>query len=161
MLTSGNQLKAARALIGMEQAQLAELAGLNVNTVRNMEAVGSGPIAGRAQNVQLIQATLEAAGVEFTNGGHPGVKLVLSVSEARVSDDSYEFACRYAGSEFVVLAPTAALDRFEKSHDPKQPAEGRLRRAAWYAAARIHRAWKMGRRPDAGILRLTVEDFAK
>jgi hypothetical protein len=40
-----------------------------------MEAAGSGPIAGRSVNVQAVQRALEAAGVEFTNGGEPGVKL--------------------------------------------------------------------------------------
>jgi hypothetical protein len=59
----------------MDQADLAERARVNVNTVRNMEASGAGPIAGRAVNVQAVQAVLEAAGVEFTNGGHPGVRM--------------------------------------------------------------------------------------
>ncbi len=75
MLTTGNQLKAARALIEMDQAALAERAKVNVNTIRNMEAAGSGPIAGRAVNVQAVQAALEAAGVEFTNSGQPGVRV--------------------------------------------------------------------------------------
>lgn len=75
MLTTGNQLKAARALIGMEQTELAARAKLNVNTIQNMERSGAGPIAGRAVNVQAVQATLEAAGVAFINGGEPGVKL--------------------------------------------------------------------------------------
>jgi transcriptional regulator with XRE-family HTH domain len=77
MLTTGNQLKAARALIGMEQSKLAELARLNVNTIRNMEAAGVGPIAGRSVNVQAVQRALEAAGLQFIpqDGGGPGVRL--------------------------------------------------------------------------------------
>lgn len=75
MLTTGNQLKAARALIGMDQSDLAERAGVNVNTIRNMEASGIGPIAGRAQNVHLVQAALETAGIEFLNHGQPGVRV--------------------------------------------------------------------------------------
>ena len=75
MLTTGNQLKAARALVGMEQSRLAEATGLNVNTIRNMEAVGPGPIAGRSVNVQAVQRALEDAGIAFLNGGEPGVKL--------------------------------------------------------------------------------------
>jgi hypothetical protein len=61
--------------LGIDQIKLAELAGLNVNTVRNMEASGPGPIAGRAQNVQAIQLALEGAGVEFLDHGQPGVRL--------------------------------------------------------------------------------------
>jgi len=77
MLTTGNQLKAARALIGIEQKDLAERASVNVNTIRNMEASGAGAIAGRAQNVQAVQRTLEAMGLEFLNHGNPGVRLVI------------------------------------------------------------------------------------
>jgi transcriptional regulator with XRE-family HTH domain len=75
MLTTGNQLKAARALIDMGQSELADRAKVNVNTVRNMEASGAGPIAGREQNVQAVQSVLERAGVEFLNGNKPGVRL--------------------------------------------------------------------------------------
>ncbi|RUV41058.1 MAG: hypothetical protein EOQ55_00570 [Mesorhizobium sp.] len=75
MLTTGNQLRAARALVGIEQKEVADLAGVNVNTIRSMEAAGAGPIAGRAQNVQAVQRVLEARGVEFLNHGRPGVQL--------------------------------------------------------------------------------------
>ena len=75
MLTTGNQLKAARALVEMDQADLAARAGVNVNTIRNMEAASAGPIAGRAASVQAVQRALEAAGVEFLNHDEPGVKL--------------------------------------------------------------------------------------
>ncbi|PDT47468.1 hypothetical protein CO661_12060 [Sinorhizobium fredii] len=76
MLTTGNQLKAARALAGLEQKDVAEKAGVNVNTIRNMEAAGPGQIAGRAQNVQNVQRVLEQEGIEFLNHGQPGVRLV-------------------------------------------------------------------------------------
>lgn len=74
MLT-GNQLKAARALIGMHQSDLAHRAGLNVNTIRHMESSGAEPISGRVSNVQAVQAALEHAGIEFLNGGEPGVRI--------------------------------------------------------------------------------------
>lgn len=76
MLTTGNQLKAARALAGLEQKEVAELAGVNVNTIRNMEASGSDAIAGRAQNVQAVQRALEDKDIEFLNHGNPGVRLI-------------------------------------------------------------------------------------
>lgn len=75
MLTTGHQLKAARALIAMDQAELAKRAGLNVNTVRNMESAGAGPIGGRTANIQAVQAALEDAGIQFLNGNEPGVRL--------------------------------------------------------------------------------------
>jgi transcriptional regulator with XRE-family HTH domain len=75
MLTTGNQLKAARALIGLDQGDVAQRAGVNVNTIRSMEASGSAPIAGRSANVQRVQQVLEAAGIEFLSHGRPGVRL--------------------------------------------------------------------------------------
>jgi hypothetical protein len=59
----------------MDQSELAKRARVNVNTIRNMERAGAGPIAGRAVNVQTVQAVLEAAGIEFLNGDRPGVRL--------------------------------------------------------------------------------------
>jgi transcriptional regulator with XRE-family HTH domain len=75
MLTTGNQLKAARALLEMEQGALAEAAGVNINTVRNLEASKGEPIRGHNQTVVAVQAALEAAGIEFLNHGQPGVRL--------------------------------------------------------------------------------------
>jgi transcriptional regulator with XRE-family HTH domain len=75
MLTTGNQLKAARALAGLEQRDIADAAGLHVNTIRSMESAGSASISGRAQNVQAVQRALENAGIEFLNHGSPGVRL--------------------------------------------------------------------------------------
>lgn len=75
MLTTGNQLKAARALIGVEQKDIATAANVHVNTIRSMETAGVGAIAGRSQNVQAVQRALEEMGVEFLNHGNPGVRL--------------------------------------------------------------------------------------
>lgn len=75
MLTTGFQLAAARALIGMDQTVLAERSSLSVTTIRNMEKAGAGTITGRATNVQAVQRAMEGLGIEFLNHGEPGVKL--------------------------------------------------------------------------------------
>ncbi len=75
MLTTGNQLKAARAMAEMDQNALADAAGVNVNTIRNMEAKGSGILTSSMEVVRRVQMALEAAGVEFLNHGRPGVRL--------------------------------------------------------------------------------------
>jgi transcriptional regulator with XRE-family HTH domain len=75
MLTTGYQLAAARALIGIDQTTLAELANVSANTIRNMEASKNGPISGRPQSVDAVRAALEAKGVDFLNHGRPGVRL--------------------------------------------------------------------------------------
>ncbi len=75
MLTTSNQLKAARALVGLGQVALAERASVNVNTIRKMESGGSGPLPGLFAKVQAVQRALEEAGVEFVAGDQPGVRL--------------------------------------------------------------------------------------
>ena len=75
MLVTGNQLKAARALAGVDQQQLADSAGVNVNTVRNMEARGAKPITSSAVTVRRVQLAMETLGIEFLNHAHPGVRL--------------------------------------------------------------------------------------
>ena len=81
MLTTGNQLKAARALIGMNQSELAERAGVNVNTIRNMESKAGNTLTSGVDVVHKVQAVLEAAGVEFLNHGRPGVRLSMPSQE--------------------------------------------------------------------------------
>lgn len=67
MLTAA-QLKAARALLGINQRKLAALTGLSLPTIQRMEA-SDGTIRGNVDSlVKLIEA-LEAAGVEFINEG--------------------------------------------------------------------------------------------
>ena len=77
MAISGNQIKAARALIGMEQSELSEKAGVSVNTIRNMEAKGMDVVRVRLDTLYRVQDALKAAGVIFVeeNGEGPGVRL--------------------------------------------------------------------------------------
>ncbi len=77
MFMSGHQLKAARALIGMEQADLARRAGVSINTIRNLEAAGAQMIRARLDTLAKVEGALKAAGVLFIaeNGGGAGVRL--------------------------------------------------------------------------------------
>ena len=77
MPVSGNQIKASRALIGMEQAELADKAGVSINTVRNMEAAGADEVRVRSDTLFRVQEALKAAGVIFVeeNGDGPGVRI--------------------------------------------------------------------------------------
>lgn len=74
-LITGNQLRAARALAGVEQKWLADKSGVSINTIRNMEARGAEPITSGAVTVRKVQSALEGARIEFTNGDAPGVRL--------------------------------------------------------------------------------------
>ena len=75
MLNTGNQLKAARALCGIDQIALADKANVNVGTIRKMEARGSEKLTSGLETIHKIQSALESAGIEFLNHGHPGVRL--------------------------------------------------------------------------------------
>ena len=65
MLTTGNQLKAARALAGISQAQLAKAASINVTTVSAMERKGAATLASGLDTVKAIMDALEAVGIEL------------------------------------------------------------------------------------------------
>jgi transcriptional regulator with XRE-family HTH domain len=71
---TGRQIAAARALAGLDQVTLAERARVSIATLRRMEA-SDGEASGYRNNVEAVRRALEAAGVEFTNGSEPGVKL--------------------------------------------------------------------------------------
>lgn len=64
MTMTGEQLRAARALIRMEQRELASLAGISAESVRRYEAE-DGIIKGRADTISFLKRALEAAGVVF------------------------------------------------------------------------------------------------
>lgn len=72
------QVKAARALLGWSQGDLAKRCGVSEPTIKRLEAADDhDPIRGRAETGKAIQAALEAAGVLFIaeNGGGAGVRL--------------------------------------------------------------------------------------
>jgi transcriptional regulator with XRE-family HTH domain len=71
---TGRQIAAARTLAGIGQDELARRANISVPTLRRMEA-SDGAAAGLPNNVAAVRAALEAAGVEFTNSGQPGVRM--------------------------------------------------------------------------------------
>ena len=69
MITAA-QLRAARALLGVDQRQLADLAGLSTPTIQRMEA-SSGVIRGNVDSLMKLIAALESAGVELIAEGAP------------------------------------------------------------------------------------------
>jgi transcriptional regulator with XRE-family HTH domain len=59
-----DQLRAARALLGIDQRRLSELAGLSLPTIQRMEA-SDGVIRGNVDSLTKLITALEAAGVDF------------------------------------------------------------------------------------------------
>lgn len=62
-------------MLRMDQSTLANEAGISVETIKRLEAQ-DGPLkTGRVATITAIEKALTAAGIEFTNGNEPGVKL--------------------------------------------------------------------------------------
>lgn len=74
LFVSIRQVKAARALLGWSQRDLAARSGVSEPTIKRLEA-GDGALGGRETTVAAIRDALETAGIEFTNGTGAGVRL--------------------------------------------------------------------------------------
>ena len=68
------QIKAGRELLAWSQAHLAKASGVSLPTIKRLESE-DGHLGGRAETQAKILSALEKAGVVFTNGDEPGVKL--------------------------------------------------------------------------------------
>jgi transcriptional regulator with XRE-family HTH domain len=84
------QLRAARALLGIDQRKLAELSGLSVPTIQRMEA-SEAMIRGNVDSLMKLIGALEAAGIELiaegasSQAGGRGVRLKADFNPARIS----------------------------------------------------------------------------
>ena len=67
-MISAAQLRAARALIGIDQRELAALAGLSLPTIQRMEA-SDGVIRGHVESLMKLVFALDKAGIELINEG--------------------------------------------------------------------------------------------
>jgi len=79
MITSG-QLRASRALLGVDQRKLAAMSGLSLPTIQRMEA-SEGVIRGNVDSLMKLVAALDAGGIELiadnasSSSGGRGVRL--------------------------------------------------------------------------------------
>jgi transcriptional regulator with XRE-family HTH domain len=74
-LRTAGQLRAARGLLDWNQSDLAQNAGLSVETIKRLERI-KGPL--EATTVETLEAIIKAfakAGLEFTNGDALGVRM--------------------------------------------------------------------------------------
>lgn len=79
-MISAGQMRAARALLGIDQKRLAELSGLSVPTIQRMEA-SEGTVRGNVDSLMKLIEALDQAGIELIGpgaaslGGGRGVRL--------------------------------------------------------------------------------------
>ena len=98
------QLRMARAAIGWGVRELAEKAGVTANTVTRIE---NGADA-KQSTIGALQRALEAAGIEFTNGDQPGVRLTKAAA-ARSADSAS--ASKRTVADKLVRAKTAKVGK--------------------------------------------------
>ena len=75
MAITGKHITAARALLGFTQADLAAVSSVAESTIRRFETGNNEP---RPATVETLRRALEDRGIEFYNGGDPGVRLFPS-----------------------------------------------------------------------------------
>ena len=75
MLT-GEQLRAARAMLKVEQGELAEASGVSIETIKRLERM-DGLLSANTRTLDALRRALEADGVIFIpeNGGLAGIRL--------------------------------------------------------------------------------------
>jgi transcriptional regulator with XRE-family HTH domain len=79
-MITGAQMRAARALLGIDQKQLAQRSGLSLPTIQRMES-SDGVIRGNVDSLMKLVDALGAAGIELigegavSQGGGRGVRL--------------------------------------------------------------------------------------
>jgi transcriptional regulator with XRE-family HTH domain len=64
------QIRAARALLGIDQKSLADLAGVSLPTVQRMES-SAGNVRGMVETLSKIVDALDVAGVELIGNEQP------------------------------------------------------------------------------------------
>ena len=88
-MITANQLRAARALLNIDQRQIAELAGLSVPTIQRMEA-SDGVVRGNVDSLMKLVSALDHAGIELispgvlSSTGGRGVRLRENVAKPKI-----------------------------------------------------------------------------
>jgi transcriptional regulator with XRE-family HTH domain len=74
IVITGRHIRAARALLGWSQHDLAKRAKVALRTLSRMEE-SDGPVSARTETLNAVTVMLDRSGVEFLDDGSPGVRL--------------------------------------------------------------------------------------
>lgn len=69
-MITGPQMRAGRALLGIDQQTLADMAGVSLPTIQRMES-SSGNVRGVVDTLMKVVAAFERAGIELIGEGTP------------------------------------------------------------------------------------------
>ena len=78
VMISGSQMRAARALLGLDQRDLAKLSGLSLPTIQRMES-SPGSVRAVVASLERVLAAFTARGVELIADGAPSAGLGFGV----------------------------------------------------------------------------------
>ncbi len=89
-LSISEQLRAARAILRLEQKALSGASKVSLATIKRLEA-NPGALTANRPTIAALQLALELAGVEFINGngGGPGVRLRGQLPNTPTTLDKY------------------------------------------------------------------------
>jgi transcriptional regulator with XRE-family HTH domain len=108
-MITAEQLRAARAMLRIEQGALAEKAGVSIETIKRFEAM-QGSLKGRDDTIRSIANALEFAGIEFIDGegangyGGSGVRFAVDRSAKlrnRIADNIADMTRGLLSSAYV------------------------------------------------------------
>lgn len=77
----GEQIRAARALLGWTAADLAKRSGVSYPTIQRLDAT-KGPVGGRFETVDAVRRALEGAGVQFLETGEASLGYGVAIKPA-------------------------------------------------------------------------------
>src|SRR4051812_27610715 len=88
MITAA-QMRAARALLGLDQRQLADLSGVSLPTIQRMEA-STGNVRGVVDTLTKVVEAFDAAGIELIgeNSSSSGTGRGVRLKSAKPSSDA-------------------------------------------------------------------------
>jgi len=121
-LPKGNQIAAARALLGWDQRDVAERVGLTVAAISKIE---KGENKGKTSTLERIQIAIELAGVEFTEGEgvrkrQQHVKIFQGQQDFwSFFDDVYDVAKNHPNPDVCITnVKEAEFDRWLAEYEP-------------------------------------------
>jgi transcriptional regulator with XRE-family HTH domain len=69
------QMRAARAMLDWSQTKLAAASGVSVETIKRLERMDGAIESTKVGTLEAIKRALNNAGIDFTNGDEPGLKM--------------------------------------------------------------------------------------
>ena len=108
-MITAEQIKAARALLRMEQDELARRSGVSITTIRRLEAAGGENLVAD-KTADDVQRSLQEAGVEFI---FDGVRLKRNEDESAALFQRLRIIAERSAAQQAELPPYSEADLYD------------------------------------------------